>query len=195
MTKRPVSPRSRSKPDDLHIALLRGINVGGRNRLPMAGLTAMFIDVGCADVRTYIQSGNVVFRAAPRTANRIPGLIAKSLSDGVGLKIPVVVRGAADFHRVAAENPFVGTGADLALIHVGFLADAPGAARSAALDRERSPGDSFELRGREIYLSTPNGVAQTRYTNAYFDSALATISTFRNWRTVLKLAEMLKEMA
>jgi uncharacterized protein (DUF1697 family) len=100
------------------------------------------------------------------------------------------VRSDEDLARVAKENPFLGAGADEALLHVAFLAESPGAAQVAALDAGRSPPDEFTVRGREIYLRCPNGMARTRLTNQYFDAKLSTTSTMRNWRTVLKLLDM-----
>jgi uncharacterized protein (DUF1697 family) len=77
-------------------------------------------------------------------------------------------------------------------LHVLFLADLPEASRVAVLDPERSPGDEYIVRGREIYLRLTTGAANTKLTNAYFDSKLATVSTGRNWRTVTKLLELMK---
>ena len=172
------------------IALLRGVNVGGKNLLPMGELSRIFLEAGCRDVRTYIQSGNVVFAASPRVADRIPGAVAKAVAKEFRLEIPVVLRSAEELRRVAARNPFLERGVDPERLHVAFLAEAPGRARAASLDPKRSPGDDFLLRGREIYLHLPNGVARTKLTNAWFDSNLATTSTLRNWRTVQKLLEM-----
>ena len=108
----------------VHVALLRAINVGGTKKLLMAELRAMFEAAGCADVRTYIQSGNVVFRAEPALAARIPGLIEAEIADTKGFQVPVVTRTAAELHAVVRGNPFLAAGADPAQLHVGFLADA-----------------------------------------------------------------------
>lgn len=175
---------------DFHVALLRGINVGGKNLLPMRSLAALFAEVGCNDVRTYIQSGNVVFRAKDATVRKLPGVVGRAIEERFGLRVPVVVRSAADLARVQRANPFLAKGADPAELHVVFLAEAPAAAAVAALDGKRSPPDELVVLGREIYLRLPNGVARTKLTNDYFDSKLATTSTMRNWRTVLKLVEM-----
>ena len=168
-----------------HIALLRGVNLGGKNRLPMKTLAGLFAEVGCRDVQTYIQSGNVVFRAAPAVSKKIPAQIAKLIADRCGLKTPVVMRTADELRGVAEGNPFLG--ADPATLHVAFLADLPKKAAVQALDAKRSPGDEFVVRGREIYLHLTSGVARTKLTNQYFDSKLSTVSTVRNWRTVEKL--------
>jgi uncharacterized protein (DUF1697 family) len=179
-----------TKGKDVHVALMRGINVGGRNKLPMKDLARLFADAGCDDVHTYIQSGNVVFRASPALARRIPKRIAASVSERFDLDVPVIVRSATELHKAASRNPFLRAGKPTEALHVMFLADTPAAARVAALDPDRSPPDAFAVRGREIYLYCPGGVARTRLTNAYFDSRLATTGTGRNWRTVLKLVEM-----
>jgi uncharacterized protein (DUF1697 family) len=171
-----------------YVALLRGINVGGKNKLPMADLVRILDSAGARDVATYIQSGNAVFRAASIEgfAERVEKGIAKKL----GLTVPLVLRSAEELARAVDANPFVRAGADVGHLHVGFLAHAPDRAKVAALDPARSPGDSFEVVGREVYLRLPNGVADSKLTNAWFDAKLGTTSTFRNWRTVLKLVEM-----
>jgi len=173
-----------------YVALLRGINVGGKHLLPMRDLVPLFGEAGCSDARAYIQSGNVVFHARPALARRVPALIGKAVEDRFGLRVPVVVRNADELRAVTKGNPFLKGGADIATLHVAFLADSPSAAAVAALDPDRSPPDRFAVRGREIYLQYPNGAARTKLTNQYFDSRLSTTSTARNWRTVLKLLEL-----
>ena len=129
-----------------HVALLRGVNVGGRNRLPMKELTAIFESVGCSEVSTYIQSGNVVFSASSALAKQVPERVAERLREGFGLETPVVARTAAQWRRVAAEHPLGGE-ADAKTLHVLFLAGKPKAAQVAALDSERSPPDRFLVMG------------------------------------------------
>jgi uncharacterized protein (DUF1697 family) len=181
---------TRTNVDGLYVALLRGVNVGGKNKLPMQDLVTMFEGAGCRDVCTYIQSGNVVFRATEARASKVPSLVARSVADRLGFRAPVVMRTAAELRVVARGNPFLRAGADPDFLHVMFLADRPAAAKVAALDSKRSPPDEFEVRGRDIYLRCPNGAARTKLTNGYFDTKLETTSTMRNWRTVLKLVEM-----
>ncbi len=178
-----------------NVALLRGINVGGKNKLPMAELAAMFREAGCDDVRTYIQSGNVVFRSSPEMAGDIPSLISASIMEQFGYSIPVVTRTAGEFREIVQVNPFAETGAEANKLHVMFLADLPDRAHVEVLDPNRSPGDEFAVMGREVFLHFPNGVARSKLTNAYFDSGLSTISTSRNWRTVGKLLDMVNETA
>jgi len=177
-----------------HVALLRGINVGGKNRLPMAELSAMFERAGCSDVRTYIQSGNVVFGVGARAAAEVGGQVSAAIAKQLGLRVPLVLRTAAELRAVAANNPLLRAGEDPARLHVAFLAEVPKAAAGAALDPERSPPDRFVLKGRELYLCCPNGMARTRFTNDYLDRTLGTLSTVRNWNTVLALCEMLGDV-
>ena len=173
-----------------YVALLRGVNVGGKNLLPMKDLASLFAGAGCADVRTYIQSGNVVFKASPAKAGRLPALIAKGIADRFGYRTPVLLRSVEELGETVRNNPFLQAGASENWLHVLFLADQPDAGRVAALQPDRSPPDAYRVCGREIYLQCPNGVGATKLTNAWFDSKLTTISTGRNWRTVLKLLEL-----
>ena len=173
-----------------YVALLRGINVGGRHKLLMRELAAMFVEAGCEDVRTYIQSGNVVFRADPSLADGLSARITTAIAASHGYQIPVVIRTAADLARVVRGNPFLADGADPTKLYVGFLAEAPDPAKVARLDPDRSPPDAFVVRGDEVYLHFPNGVARSKLTNNYLDRTLGTVSTIRNWRTVCKLHEM-----
>jgi uncharacterized protein (DUF1697 family) len=173
-----------------YVSLLRGINLGGKNKLPMKSLAGLFTDAGCNDVETYIQSGNVVFGASSAVAKRLPSAIAAAIAEQFGYQVSVVIRSATELADVVDNNPFLKRGVDTATLHVAFLAGTPDAKRVTALDGKRSPGDSFEVRGRHIFLRLPNGVARTKLTNDYFDRTLGTTSTLRNWNTVQKLLEM-----
>jgi uncharacterized protein (DUF1697 family) len=173
-----------------YVALLRGINVGGKNLLPMKDLVSLFEEAGCAAVRTYIQSGNVIFQASPAKAGKLPALIANGIADRFGHRPPVLLRTVDELAETIRHNPFLQAGASENWLHVLFLAGQPDAKSVASLDPDRSPPDRYLVRGLEVYLQCPNGVGNTKLTNAYFDSKLATISTGRNWRTVLKLFEL-----
>jgi uncharacterized protein (DUF1697 family) len=175
-----------------YLALLRAINVGGKNKLPMKDLADMFVSAGCADVRTFIQSGNVLFNAEAGVAEQVPGLVATHIATTFGYRTPVVLRTAGQLREVVASNPYLAQGALEDSLHVMFLADRPSQPRIDALDPKRSPTATYVVLGREIYLHLPRGVAEVKLTNAYFDSRLATVSTMRNWRTVTKLLELME---
>jgi uncharacterized protein (DUF1697 family) len=168
----------------VNVALLRGINVGGRNLLPMKELAALVADAGGRNVRTYIQSGNVLFDAGAAVAARMAAIVRKAIAKEFGFDVPIVLRTAEELARVVKSNPFP---KETEALHVAFLADRPAV---EALDPTRSPGDRFVVRGREVYLHLPNGVARTKLSSAYLDSKLATVCTIRNWKTVLKLLEL-----
>ena len=157
-----------------HLALLRGINVGGKNILPMRDLAAMFADAGCGSLRTFIQSGNVIFTAGPTVSARIADVIAAGIAERFGYRTPVILRTARELRDVVSNNPFPQGEESL---HVMFLKARPHAAKVAALDPNRSSPDAFVVRGGEIYLHLPNGAGHSKLTNAWFDSKLTTTST------------------
>jgi len=172
-----------------YVALLRGINVAGKNKLAMADLCEMFVAAGASDVQSYIQSGNVVFKAPVRLAERMPELITRAIKKATRYDVPVVLRSAAELGLVLACNPFLKS-KKVESLHMMFLADRPSPKAVAGLDPNRSAGDEFKVIGRDVYLCLPNGVGKTKLSNAYFDSRLSTVSTIRNWRTVQKLLEL-----
>jgi uncharacterized protein (DUF1697 family) len=165
---------------------MRGINVGGKNIIPMAALAELVSGLGASDVTTFIQSGNVVFRSSAATLATMPSRVSAAIERRFGFAVPVVVRSAGELARIVAENPF--RSIDSAQLHVAFLAATPRS--DVALDPARSPPDRFALRGADLYLHLPNGVGKTRYTSAYLDSKLGTTATIRNWNTVNKLLEL-----
>jgi uncharacterized protein (DUF1697 family) len=158
--------------------------------LPMKDLARMFADAGCTDVCTYIQSGNVVFEA-PAGAPGFADLVARNIEKRFGFRVPVILRTSKEIAKIVRDNPFLQAGLAEKTLHVYFLADAPDARAIAGLDPGRSAPDAFQVRGQEIYLHLPNGMARTKLTNAYFDSKLSTTCTARNWATILKIAEMM----
>ncbi len=174
-----------------YVALMRGINVGGKNKLPMSELRTIFEELRCESVRTYIQSGNVVFAADARLAKVVAEQVSNRIADMFSISVPVIVRSAAEYKRAVRTHPLATPDMPDSTVHVMFLADKPKAAQVRSLDADRSPGDSFKVVGKEIYLLSPNGAARSKLTNAYFDRSLNTISTTRNWRTCQKLLEMI----
>src|SRR5271154_6063977 len=105
-----------------YLALLRGINVGGKNKLPMITLAEMFVEAGCKDVRTYIQSGNVIFNASPSVYSRISDRITAQIAKQLGYRTPVILRTAGQLREVLEGNPFLTLGGDEKALYVMFLA-------------------------------------------------------------------------
>lgn len=176
-----------------HLALLRGINVGGKHMLPMKVLLELFREANCLDVRSYLQSGNILFSAPPDLATSIPTRVSARIREGFGFDAPVQVKSRMHVAEVVRGNPFLAEEVPEGELHVLFLADPPDPARLAELDARRSPPDSFRLGEQALYLRLPNGVARSKFTNDYFDSKLRTTSTARNWRTVTALLALMDE--
>ena len=140
--------------DQRYVALLRGINVGGKNKLPMADLRDIFTAAGCGAVKTYIQSGNVVFEAAEDLAERVPSIVTQAIAERFGYETAVVVRSGEELRQVADSNTF-DTSGDPRFLQVAFLEDTPGDEAVSRLDPQRSPPDAFEAKGRHVYLHLP----------------------------------------
>jgi uncharacterized protein (DUF1697 family) len=172
------------------IALLRGINVGGNNQIAMAALRELAVGLGWHDVQTYIASGNLIFRAAGTTAE-----LAAALEDAIaarfGLAIPVVVRGAAEWAAYRDSNPFREESEhtpNLVMLGVAKAPPLPGAVE--ALQARAQAGERIAQTGDGIWLYFPDGSARTKLSPAFFDRTIGSPFTTRNWRTVVKLAEL-----
>ena len=174
------------------VALLRGVNLGPHKRMSMKDLVVVFEKCGCTDIATYIQSGNVVFNAPASGIDA--GTIENRIAKRFGFEAPVVLRTAEELEAVIAANPYPNCDQEKDRPHVSFLADEPLSDNVALLDPKRSPGDSFTVLGREVYLLFPTGLANNKLTSQYFDSRLKTVGTARNWRTVLALRDMARAM-
>jgi len=179
-----------------YVALLRGINLLGHRRISMPALEAIFTSSGAKNVRSYIQSGNIVFSAPAGSLKKIAAHVLQEVNGSHGFQCIFTARSSAEMAAILAANPFLSRTEDGAKLHVAFLADTPAPDRIAIVDgsfRERSPGDDLKIIGREVYLHLPNGMAGSKLRNDYLDSRLKTMSTTRNWNTVKKLAEMMAE--
>jgi uncharacterized protein (DUF1697 family) len=178
-----------------HIALLRGINVGGGNRVPMAELRSMCGDLGWRGVRTYIQSGNVIFEAAgPRSS--LESSLEEAIERQLGLSIPVVVRTAATWPGYVAGNPYPEASRaepNLVMLALSKAPPAPGAV-DGLLERA-AKGERITLVGEALWIHYGGGVARSRLSPALFDRLVGSPVTARNWRTVLKLDALARAAA
>ena len=173
------------------VAMLRGINLGNHNRMKMEDLRSLVTGCGYEEPRTYLQSGNVVFRGAGRAESAAKAL-EEAITHELGLSVPVVARSASQLRKVLESNPMIAAGGDPTKLHVTFLARRPSAEalRKLAANKIASRRDRFELIGTEVFLECPSGYGTTSYDNGFFERNLATVATTRNWRTVCALAEM-----
>ena len=172
-----------------YIAMLRGINVSGHNVVKMERLRASFESLKAREVRTYVQSGNVVFVAAAPPAPLARKIQARLLRD-FGFAVAVLLRTAQDLKDITTSNPLRTTSIDPSTLHVTFLADVPSKAAVLKLDALAKGPDRFHVAGREIYLRCPEGYGRTKLSNAAFERILSVSATTRNWKTVNALLEM-----
>jgi uncharacterized protein (DUF1697 family) len=173
-----------------YVALLRGVNLGARNKVSMADLRILFESLGAEDVQTYVQSGNVVFKSRLRDAAKLSAEIERRIERELALDIKVMLRTSGRLAEIVAGNPFSASQAEGTKLHVTFLADAPKRARVRTLEPAAFAPDEFQVQGREVYLHTPNGYGRSKLGNAYFEKQLDVAATTRNWNTVRKLAEL-----
>ena len=171
------------------IVLLRGINIGSRNRIAMPALREELEDAGFGDVKTYVQSGNVVLtsRAAPETvARKVGRLIAERL----GLDVDVVVRTRDELAEIVRRNPLGNVATNPKRYQVSFLAAEPDPEVVRKLEGLAAPAERLVADGREIYAWHPTGVARSKLWAALAGRGLSVTSTARNWTTVTKLLEL-----
>jgi uncharacterized protein (DUF1697 family) len=180
----------------IYVSMLRGINVGGNKLIKMEKLRQSFEALGFEQVKTFIQSGNVVFKAKAPS----PAKLSKTIQDRIlvdfGFSVPVVSRTADELRKTIERNPFLKErGIDAEKLHLMFLSDAP---RAQALDKLKQltiAPDRFECSGteNEIYLYLPNGVAESKLMKAPLDRLLSVVTTTRNWKTANSLHQMCQE--
>jgi uncharacterized protein (DUF1697 family) len=171
-----------------YVVLLRGVNVGGRGKLPMAQLREICTGLGCTEVSTYIQSGNVILESE-LTAKKLAGSLESAIGDGVGFTPRVVVRTPTGLVDALAANPYTET--EPRFVHIGFLTAKPTAAALTALgDIDCSP-EGYRIIGREVYLNYVNGAGQSKKLGRVpFERKLGVAMTARNLKTVEKLISL-----
>jgi uncharacterized protein (DUF1697 family) len=174
-----------------YIALFRGINVGGRNSLPMKELVTILEELGCQNVRTYIQSGNAVFESDTDDISRLSKSISSSVEKRRGFAPHVLLLTLKELEKAIANNPFPEGREDPKALHVGFLASAPRQPDLKKLESLRGEKERFRLVDDIFYLHAPDGIGRSKLA-ASTEKLLGVPMTDRNWRTVLKLLDMAK---
>jgi uncharacterized protein (DUF1697 family) len=167
-----------------YVALLRGVNVGGHHKVPMAELRSLFESMGFSDVQTLIQSGNVIFgsKAAP-VAQRLEAAI----EDRFAVASNVVLRTPSQLEAVLRNAP--ASMSDVSRLHVAFFTKQPSPADVVQLDHERFLPEQFSVRDNDMYVHLPNGAARTKLPD-YLNRRLKVPMTMRNWNTVNRLAQL-----
>ena len=173
----------------VYVALLRGINVGGARKLPMAELAEVVASLGHGEVKTFIQTGNVLFTSGVAQA-RLAKPLEQAIDERFGLDVTVMLRTPAELRAVAGSNPFPDAEATPNRLHVVFLERKPSREGVAALAPDRSPGDRAIVDGDHVYLYLPNGAGRTKLTLDYLERVLRIRGTQRNWNTLVRLIEL-----
>lgn len=171
------------------ILLLRGINLGARRRVSMADLRALLTEAGHADVRTHLQSGNVLL-TSDEPPERLGELVECQIQAALGLEVPVVVRTRDEVADVVAANPLAGVADDPKLLQVSFLSAAPAPGVAEELEAADVAPERVAVWGREIYAWHPNGIQGSPLARILSDRRLGVTATARNWATVTKLLEL-----
>jgi uncharacterized protein (DUF1697 family) len=173
------------------VALLRGVNVGGKTQVAMPALRARLAELGFGNPRTLLQSGNAVFESADLAGAALEARLEDELERLLGWRVAVRVRSAADWARVVAHNPFPEQAkADPGHLLVMFLKAPPTAAATAALQAAIRGSEAVKMHGREAYVVFPDGIGRSKLTPALMEKHLGAGGTGRNWNTVMKLAAM-----
>jgi uncharacterized protein (DUF1697 family) len=176
-----------------YVVLLRGINVGGRSSLPMKELTGLLEELGCENVRTYIQSGNVVLESSEK-APTLAGKIKAAVKALRGFEPEVLLLTAKELEKAIANNPFPQAEDDPKTVHFGFLASRPVRPDLEKLESLKKESEEFQLIGQVFYLYAPEGVGRSKLAAAS-EKALGVSMTDRNWNTVCKLQAILENRA
>lgn len=175
-----------------YVALLRGINVSGKNPIRMPALRDSVSRLGFQDIQTYLQSGNIVFRTAPSDKARLAASIKARIAQDFGHEVPVLLLSAKDLNLIANTNPLrPKSGDEDTLFHCTFLFQPVSQAALKALKLPATEGEHAVLVENAVLLHCPHGYGKTKLNNRFFERALGVPATTRNWRTVLALQEKL----
>jgi uncharacterized protein (DUF1697 family) len=176
------------------IALLRGINVGGKTAVRIVDLTSLLQSLRFTNIRPYLQSGNFVFdhdRAGP---SALSIAIEHAITRKFGLDVKVIIRTAEELRRLISGNPLLDTPKiDKQKLHVTFLKDAPQKPDISYFEAVKDPRELFRIKGKEVYLYCPNGYGRSKLSNQAFEKNLGTAATTRNWNTVNALIKLSSE--
>ena len=175
--------------------MLRGVNVGGHNKIKMDALKSLCVSLKLKDPQTYVQSGNVIFSSGEKDLAKLARRIQDAIETTVGFRPDVMLRTLAELQEVVARNPFAKrSGIEPGKLLVNFLAADPSkGAREKALAIKVGP-EEMHLMGREAYIYFPNGQGRSKFPWAAIERALGASSTGRNWNSVTKMLEMAEKL-
>ena len=177
------------------ISMLRGVNVGGHNKIKMEALRALYESMKLRDAQTYVQSGNVIFRTDERDIPRLAKRIEDGIERNFGFRPNVILRTAAEMREVVARNPFAKRrGIEPSKLLVSFLASDPGEEAREKVRQMKCDPEELRIEGRELYIYFPNGIGRSKLSLARLEKTLKTPGTGRNWNSVTKMLEMTEKL-
>ena len=175
----------------VYVAMLRGINVGGHKRIKMDQLRKSFEALGCKQVKTFIQSGNVVFDASKLSLASISKKIEGRILRDFGFSVSVITRTQDEMDKAVHSNPFLKqSGIDQSKLHVTFLSEVPAPPALKKFEALIAAPDQSCCVGKEIYFYLPNGVSQSSWAKTPWERTLSVVTTTRNWKTVNSVYQM-----
>jgi uncharacterized protein (DUF1697 family) len=175
------------------IAILRGINVGGKRKILMTDLKSMFENMKFSNVNTYIQSGNVFFEVKKEICNsEVAKKIEEAIENKFGFDVPVIVKTHKEIETAINRNPFYKDGVDIAHLHLTFINEEPTKENQQKTESYNYEPDKFEIKVRDVFIYCEGKYHQSKLTNNFFEKNLKVKATTRNWKTVLKLYELSK---
>ncbi|WP_075591168.1 DUF1697 domain-containing protein [Labilibacter marinus] len=177
-----------------YIAILRGINVGGKRKILMADLRQMFLNIGLVNPSTYIQSGNIFFQSTDITSLiALSTKIEEAIFNKYGFEVPVIVTTHQELKETIQSNTFFQQNIDINQLHLTFLKEEPSAdCQEKAISYIDDALDDFIIKGKNVYLCCKGKYHQTKFGNTFFEKKLKVTATTRSWKTVLKLEELSK---
>ena len=175
--------------------MLRGVNVGGHNKIKMEALRALYESLKLRDAQTYVQSGNVIFRTDERDIARLTKRIEDGIERKFGFRPDVILRTAAEMRDVVARNPFAKRrGIEPGKLLVTFLASDPPAEVREKVRQIKCDPEELRIEGRELYIYFPNGMGRSKLSTAKLEKTMSTPGTGRNWNSVTKMLEMAEKL-
>jgi uncharacterized protein (DUF1697 family) len=176
------------------ISMLRGVNVGGHHKIKMEALRALYESLKFEDPRTYVQSGNVIFRSKEKNSAALAKKIQDAIERTFGFRPEVILRTTNELRKAIAANPFTGRDLEPGKILVTFLAGEAGPEARANLLRLKAHPEELHLKGRELYIYFPDGAGKSKLPWSQVEKLLLTTGTARNWNSVTKMLAMAVEM-
>jgi uncharacterized protein (DUF1697 family) len=181
---------------DTYVAILRGINVGGKRMIKMDALKQLFTSLGFQNVETYIQSGNVFFQCKKTSEEKLAATIAKEIENIFSFDVTTIVKNVDELQDIITNNPFTKDKKKLVEhFHVTFLATTPTKVNVDSIAKLTFGDDAFAIIDKTVYLYCPNSYRNSKLTNSFFETKLKVIATTRNWKTCNELVSIAEKIS